>query len=106
MKNLHSRRFALAIFVVFAVSFIGVAFESGKDVTDVWSALGIAYKTIPVVLLVIAIFVGYAWRWRIFRGWLVPFPNLNGTWEGTIQTTWENPETGQSPAPIPVILII
>jgi hypothetical protein len=106
MKNLHSKRFALAIFAVFVVSFIGVAFESGKNVTDLWSALGIAYKTIPIVLIVIAIFVGYAWRWRIFRGWLVPFPDLNGTWQGAIQTTWKNPETGQSPAPIPVILTI
>ena len=56
--------------------------------------------------LVVGGFVSYAWRWKIFRGWLVPFPDLNGTWQGSIQTTWTNPETGAIPAPIPVVLTI
>ncbi len=43
---------------------------------------------------------------EIFHAWLVPFPDLNGTWQGTIQTTWKNPETGEVPGPIPVILTI
>lgn len=106
MKNLNSKRFALAIFCVFAASFVWVAYRSGKDVSDLWSALLIAYKTIPLVLLVVGVFVSYAWRLKIFRGWLVPFPDLNGTWQGAIQTTWVNPETGAIPAPIPVILTI
>lgn len=106
MKNLHSKRFALIIFAVFAVCFCWVAYRSGKGVTDLWGALIVAYKTVPLVLLAVGIFVSYAWRWKAFRGWLVPFPDLNGTWQGTIQTTWRNPETGQTPAPIPVILTI
>jgi hypothetical protein len=96
----------MAIFVLFAASFLGIAFESGKDVKDLWSALSIAYKTIPLVLIVIGFFVGYAWRWKIFYRWLVPFPNLNGTWQGTLQTTWTDPETGNIPGPLPVILTI
>lgn len=106
MKNLHSKSFALAIFAIFAVCFCWVAYRSGKDVTDLWSALVIAYKTIPLVLIAVGVFVSYAWRWKIFRGWLVPFPDLNGTWQGIIQTTWKNLETGEIPAPIPVILTI
>ena len=106
MKNLNRKRFALAIFGVFAACFIGVAYRSGKEVSDLWSVLVIAYKTIPLVLLAVGVFVSYAWRWRIFSGWLVPFPDLNGTWQGAIQTTWRNPSTGEIPAPIPVILTI
>jgi len=106
MKNLHSKRFALILFGVFAVSFMGIAAISGKSVADLWEALGIAYKTIPVVLLAVGAFVAFAWRWKAFRGWLVPFPDLNGTWQGTMQTTWRNPETGEVPGPIPVILTI
>ena len=106
MKNLNSKRFALAIFGVFAACFIGIAYCSGKEVSDLWGALVIAYKTIPLVLLAVGVFVTYAWRWRVFRGWLVPFPDLNGTWQGSIQTTWRNPDTGEIPAPIPVILTI
>lgn len=106
MKNLNPKRFALVFFAVFAVCFVIVAIQSGKTVDDLWSALAIAYKTIPLVLATVGVFVAQAWRWRIFRGWLVPFPDLNGTWQGTIQTTWENPETGEVPGTIPVILTI
>lgn len=107
MKNLDSKRFAFAIFAVFAASFCANALISGiASIVDIWSALKIAYKTIPVVLLVVGLFVKYMWCWKIFRGWLVPFSDLNGTWQGTIQTTWKNPETGEVPGPIPVILTI
>jgi len=106
MKHLNAKRMSLALFVVFAVCFILVAFLEGKDVTDLWTALKIAYKTIPPVLLVAGFFVSYAWRWKIFHDWFVPFPDLNGTWQGVIQTTWVNPETGKAPSPIPVTLTI
>ena len=34
------------------------------------------------------------------------FPDLNGTWEGTIDTTWARPDTGAAPPPIPTIIRI
>ena len=105
MKNLHLKRFSLLIFIFFSLFFCFFAF-SGKTVKDLWDIIFIAYKTIPALVIAIGFFVGYAWRWRIFRGWLVPFPDLNGTWQGTIQTTWKNPETDEIPGPIPVILTI
>lgn len=94
------------LFVVFAVSFVLVALQSGATVKDLWSALIVAYKTIPLLVLAVGVFVTYGWKWQIFRSWLVPFPDLNGTWQGTIQTTWTNPETGEVPGPIPAILTI
>ncbi len=106
MRNLHPKRFAFVLFGVFALSFVVVAMWSGKTIDDLWSALAIAYKTVPVMLGAVAIFVTQAWRWRIFRGWLVPFPDLNGTWQGTIQTTWSDPQTGAIPGPIPTVLTI
>jgi hypothetical protein len=106
MKNLNAKRFALAIFIIFAICFWWIAYRSGKTVADLKSALTIAYKTIGLVLVVVGFFVTYGWRWKIFRNWLVPFPDLNGTWQGTIQTTWKNPETGQIPGPVPAILTI
>src|SRR5262249_26319552 len=104
MKNLHAKPFALVIFTVFAASFWYVSYRSGKTVADLKSTLLIAYKTIPLVLMAVGVFVGYAWKLPIFRKWLVPFPDLNGTWQGTIQTTWRDPQTNQIPGPIPVIL--
>ena len=106
MKNLHLKTFAFAIFGLFAISFCLVALLSEGGVIDLWSALVLGYKAIPLVLVVVGLFVSYMWRWRVFRGWLVPFPDINGTWEGTLQTTWQDPQTGAVPAAIPVILTV
>lgn len=110
MKNLNVKRFALLIFIIFSIFFAAFfcchTLKTGQSTCGLWEALKIAYKTIPLVLLVVGFFVAYGWRMRFFRGWLVPFPDLNGTWQGNIQTTWKNPETGEIPAPIPVILTI
>jgi len=43
---------------------------------------------------------------QVFQGWLVPFPLIQGTWRGTLSSTWTNPETNQYPAPIPMILVV
>jgi hypothetical protein len=106
MKNLKLKNFALAVFCVFAFWFVVLASLSNGALTSMWNVLTISYRTIPLVLLVIVFFINFAWHWPIFRRWLVPFPNLNGTWQGKIQTTWRNPETGETPGPIPVILSI
>lgn len=105
MKNLKVRPFAFFFFGIFALCFIGLALVTGTSVRDVGSALKLAYKTVPIIILVWAGFVGFAWKWRVFKGWLVPFPDLDGTWQGTIQTTWKDTE-GNTPGPIPVILTI
>jgi hypothetical protein len=68
------------------------------------------FSILPTVATVDLIFFlcfrQWGWRWGIFHDWLVPFPDLSGTWQGQIQTTWENPETGEVPGPIPAILSI
>lgn len=106
MKNLNVKRFALLVFVLFALCFCAIAFLDGQSSFDVLQVIRIAYQTIPIILLAIMMFTSYAWKWKIFNSWLVPYPNLNGTWQGSIQTTWRNPETGQLPGAIPVILSI
>jgi len=105
MKNLKVRPFAFFFFVIFALCFAGVAFATGTTVKDVGSALKLAYKTVPIIILIWAGFVGFAWKWKVFKGWLVAFPDLDGTWQGSIQTTWKDSD-GNTPGPIPVILTI
>jgi len=106
MKNIKTRPFAFFIFCLFAVCFTAVAFVTGTEVRDVWSALKIAYQTMPILLILWFVFMLHAWQWRVFSNWLVPFPCLNGTWQGHIQTTWKHPYTGEVPDPIPVLLTI
>lgn len=37
---------------------------------------------------------------------IVLVPNLHGTWKGTLQSSWINPETGNSPDPIEITIFI
>ena len=67
-------------------------------------------KILPIVVTIdialYGLFVRILWKLCIFKHWLVPFPNLNGTWKGEINTTWIDPKTGERPKPIPAILTI
>jgi hypothetical protein len=69
-----------------------------------------ALKEIPHVVVIYTIlyliFIKWGWRWRIFRGWLVALPDLQGTWEGTLKSTWVDPETSKTPEPIRATLVI
>lgn len=63
-------------------------------------------KVISIDLIIYYFFQKWLWKWKIFKNWLVPFSNLNGTWKGQIHSNWVNPDTGKKPDPIPVILTI
>jgi hypothetical protein len=69
-----------------------------------------AFKVLPTVftidMILVGFFVKWIWKWKILQGWLVPFPDLNGTWQGKIKSLWKSPETGRSPDAVDVILII
>ncbi|MBN8750333.1 MAG: hypothetical protein J0I65_22885 [Variovorax sp.] len=58
--------------------------------------------------ILVAIF-NATWRevWRRFPALQRrAFPDLNGTWEGTLVSTWVDPETGQTKPPIPTTITI
>lgn len=67
-------------------------------------------RLLPLVVTVDVIFSfifsGFLWKWKIFYPWLVPFPNLNGTWKGSIRSEWVDPKSKKNPPLIPVILTI
>jgi hypothetical protein len=105
MKNLNMKPFLslLAAFSVIAMFF--AALVQGFDPRSFVDVL----QLIPVVAtadgIAYFIFTVWLWRWKRLQGWLIPFPDLNGTWEGCIQTNWRDAE-GKTPGPIPTILTI
>jgi len=106
MKNIRKE---VATWIQFG-SFICVWFllllPSGTPVHVGWEAL----KRFPEAVMIYScghfLFTTWAWRWKVFQGWLVPFPDLQGTWAGTVQTTWEDKATEPPKPPIPVLLVI
>jgi hypothetical protein len=84
----------------------GVLLACGIELTGSVEAL----KKIPLVVTIEAgiwlVFTQWAWKKKIFQSWLVAEPIVQGTWKGTLKSTWVDPETGDTPAPIPIVFSI
>jgi hypothetical protein len=75
---------------------LAIGWEAVKRIPDVVVIYGAAYFA----------FTRWLWRWSALSGWLIPFPDLQGTWTGHLTSTWVNPATGGTPSPIPMSLVI
>jgi hypothetical protein len=85
-----------ALFISLSQREMRITFDALKEIPHV----------VTVYMIVYLFFTTWAWRWRVFSGWLIPFPDLGGTWRGTVVSTWVNPETGMTPPPIEAMLVI
>ena len=106
MKN---RKIKTALWVLLGLSFLSfyaIYLIKGSPDFNLKTILQILPTVVSIDLAFYGIFVSFLWKFPIFKDWLVPFPNLNGTWKGEIHTTWTDPETGERPGPIPAILTI
>jgi len=105
MKNFNMKPFLYLLAGFSAVILFLAAIVQGVDLRNFLDVL----RLIPIVAMVDGIayfvFTVWLWRWKRLQGWLIPFPDLNGTWQGHIQTNWKDAE-GKTPGPIPTILTI
>lgn len=106
MKNITIKSSVYILVGVSAVTWLLLAYFGGLDLSKIKDFLSLIPKVVTIDLLLIAAFVKWGWKLNCFRGWLVPFPNLNGTWTGAIYSHWKHPDTDERPAPIPVMLTI
>jgi len=94
------------IVIISAFAFFGLAYFKGVDLSNGIDFFKLVPSVVTIDFFVILVFVRWGWDFKLFRGWFVPFPNLSGSWIGLIYSDWKNPETGQKPPPIPVMLTI
>lgn len=104
MWQLISRPKQVTILVALTV----IVILAMQAAADLWgSQTPPLYKTVSLVAFVVgtvfAMIANLVWRWfwrrlPILNKWL--FPDLNGRWIGTLQSTWADPATGSSPGPI------
>lgn len=106
MRNATIKTSLYLLIGISAIAWFSLAYFGGLDLSKVKDFFGLVPKVVSIDILVVAIFVKWGGKLKIFRGWLVPFPNLSGTWIGYIYSDWKNPETGKKPAPIPVMLTV
>lgn len=106
MRNVNLKYSLCLLVGISVLTFFALVKFQKIESLDFISGLKLIPKIVSIDLLFVAAFSSYLWHWEIFHNWLVPFPNLNGTWRGSIQTTWVDPVSNERPAPIPTILTI
>lgn len=106
LKNLNLKYFVGILLTVSLILFFTIAYFKGMVEATLWGFIKILPTVITIDLAIFGMFAKWGWKSKYFKGWLVPFPNLHGTWQGIIQTNWKNPETNETPSPIPAILTI
>lgn len=106
MKNIKSEVLIWSRLIGFILIWVGLLVVSGSGLTINIEAI----KKLPDVVLIYAVlsFIGIKWAWKIpfLQGWLVPFPNLEGTWPGEVISTWEDPTTNERTRPKRAILVV
>lgn len=106
MKNFNLKTSLYLIAGLSILIFLGLATLQGINNFNFLNISKLISQVVTADFIIITLFSLHFWKYKIFRNWLVPFPDLNGTWRGEIQTTWIDPETQQRPEPIPAILTI
>lgn len=106
MDRLNTKTKATIFLIVSIIISFLVMIVLKKEFDQLLDWLSITSYVITIEFFCFWLFSTYLWKLRIFRNWLVPFPDLTGTWVGYLQTTWQDPETGKTPAPIKCMLVI
>lgn len=105
MKNIKEDLLVWINLVTFVALWIILLHFSKSGLTIDSEALKKLPDVVTAYVLLRFIFTKWGWRIRFLRGWLVPYPDLEGTWQGTLKSTWVDP-SGSSPAPIPAVIVI
>jgi hypothetical protein len=105
MRNLNLKPFLFILLGFSGLVWFAIATASGLNMKNLLDFMRPIPNVVTVDLLLVGFFMKWGWRWKLLQGWLVPFPDLNGTWQGQIQTNWKDTQ-GKIPGPIPTMLTI
>lgn len=105
MKNLNLKPFLFILLIFSGLVWFAIATAGGLNMKNFFDFMQPIPKVVSADILLVGFFMKWGWRWKWLQGWLVPFPYLNGTWRGQIQTNWKDAQ-GKITGPIPVILTI
>ena len=106
MRNINIH---LALWLIIGLSgiiWVALGLVSTRDLVKPLEFISLLPKVITIDAVIISIFVKWGWRIPLLRPWLVPFPDLNGTWVGQIHSIGPEEETGTARSPIPAILTV
>ncbi len=93
MRNLNLKPFLFILLGFSGVVWFAIATANGLDMKNLVDFMRPIPQVVTADLLLAGIFMQWGWRWKLLQSWLVPFPDLNGTWEGQIQSNWKDSVT-------------
>lgn len=101
LSRLHLSSFVGLTIVVWllALSIQGMAVLSA----DFLKPFGIVVGAISIL---VTVFNKYLWALPLLRGWYVKRPDLRGTWEVELLSSWINPENGNPIPPIKAYAVV
>lgn len=105
MTNLNLKPLLFILLGFSGLVWFAIATTNNLNMNNLLDFIRPIPQVVTVDLLALGLFMKWGWRWKLLHDWLVPFPDLNGTWEGTIQTDWKD-AGGKVPNPIVAILTI
>jgi hypothetical protein len=106
MKNIKEEALLWVQLGSFVAIWIAILYATGTGLAINWEAIKKLPDVVTVYVVLLFIFTKWLWRLPIFQGWLVPFPDLQGTWQGELRSTWKDPATGHVIPPVPATLVI
>jgi hypothetical protein len=95
MKNIRREIFVWIQLFAFVIIWAGALLVSGVTLEISWEAIKRLPDVVTIYVVLSLIFINWAWRLPIFKGWLVLLPDLQGTWKGTLESTWVDPNTNR-----------
>jgi len=106
MKNTRTQSAFWLQFGVFLAIWLVLIALNRLPFTIEWATIRLLPSVVGFYALIYVVFVTWAWRWRIFRRWLVVVPDLQGTWAGDLRSTWSGASNESEPDLIRVYLVI
>lgn len=92
--------------ILMLLIWVGILSATGTPLSINWEAVEKLPEVVTVFVILRFVFVKWLWRRSLFKRWLVQVPDLQGTWKGEFQSTWESPETKQRPPSTKMLLVI
>jgi hypothetical protein len=105
MKNIKEEALLWVRLLGFVAIWASILYVTGTGLSINWEAVKKLPDVVTVYVVLAFVFTKWLWRLPIFQGWLVPFPDLQGTWQGEFRSTWKD-ASGQTIAPTLMTLVI
>lgn len=105
MNQLNWKRAIWILSFIFALIITINWWVTGKTISIAFLFDSVS-KSVTVITLTTVIFCKFLWKFKLFSKWLVLVPNLNGNWDGSIQSDWINPQTHEKTPLIKTQLLI